>query len=95
MNISCAACHVELRPQKNDVHVIEYADIGPYKIWAADLWVCPHCGASIISGFSAHWHEHYEPDFKKRLETALADPWHVCIYTDQEQREWFEPGDDQ
>jgi hypothetical protein len=78
----CAKCeneHVpsglgsEMKPERNGVYVIEMADFGPYKIWMADLWICPKCGHKVIAGFGVTCIvEHYQPNFAGWLESARA-----------------------
>lgn len=48
----CVRCEQELRPSINGVVVVEYSDLGPYKVWSADEWTCPICGATIVAGFA-------------------------------------------
>lgn len=65
---ACAKCQRFFRPKKNGVLVLEQKPIGrelappgsespnrwePYKVWAADLWDCPGCGAEVTVGYSA------------------------------------------
>jgi len=53
---TCVKCAVYLRPQKNDVRVVETAQRDfrtPYAIWNADLWRCPSCGLEVVLGFGA------------------------------------------
>ena len=84
----CAKCRIELRPKTNDIVAIEMADFGPYKIWAADLWGCPECGAEVILGFANHrMAEHYEPKFATVLQEAERNPLTVKFWQDQEQKE--------
>ena len=47
----CVKCEVELRPKKNGVGLLDYADFGEYQIWDADLWECPRCNYQIVIGF--------------------------------------------
>jgi DNA-directed RNA polymerase subunit RPC12/RpoP len=78
----CAKCEnkyvprttgLEMKPEKNGVYVIEMADFGPYKVWMADLWICPKCGHKVIGGFAVHpIREHYQDGFKEILELAEA-----------------------
>ena len=62
---ACASCRTLIRPRKNDIDVIiEDSEGRPWKIWAADLWECPSCGAQTIIGYGQnHYAEHYEADF--------------------------------
>jgi hypothetical protein len=60
----CAKCHIELHCKQNGVYVMEYAGQLPYKLWEADLWDCPGCGAEIVVGFgSKPLAEHYQMAF--------------------------------
>ena len=66
----CAVCEVELRPEQNDIYVVEVASMGPYHIWSADLWKCPGCHVEIVSGFGQKpLMSHFEPGFNTFLET--------------------------
>ena len=47
----CAACQVEMHPERNGVGVLDMADYGPVNLWDADLWECPKCHFQIVSGF--------------------------------------------
>lgn len=67
----CASCRVEMRPETNDVQVLDVADWGPYQLWSADLWKCPICGKEIIIGFGNNaYAAHYEENFELRLQSA-------------------------
>ncbi len=63
-NVLCG-CGRFMRVKKNSVTVEELLeDGGPYKLWDADLYECPECGAEIIAGFAQlpfaeHWHQTY------------------------------------
>ena len=73
----CAACQVDMRPEKNGVGVLDMADWGPCNLWDADLWECPKCGHQIVSGFgdnpiSAHYmKEEFERLIKGYQEHSL------------------------
>lgn len=61
-NYICVLCEKEMVLQKAGVFVEEHMDDGsPYKIWAADLRVCPKCGHRCLVGFGnqplAHHHD--------------------------------------
>ena len=66
----CTKCQTELKPSCNGVLVVEMADFGPYKTWAADAWKCPGCGVEVIAGFSEQpiRQDHYKDDFPEWLE---------------------------
>ena len=68
--VHCVECETDFRPEKNGVWLVEVASFGPYKIWHADLWKCPKCGKEIISGYSTHSTEHFEPGFSDLLIEA-------------------------
>lgn len=74
MKIVCSLCEVEFRPFLNGVNVIEYAAFGPYKLWQADEWQCPTCGARISTGFSDVPLRHHEPGFEKELAEIRDNP---------------------
>lgn len=66
----CVKCQTELKPETNGVLLIEMAYFGPYKVWYADAWKCPGCGAEVIEGFANHplRQDHYAKDFPAWLE---------------------------
>ena len=61
----CVKCKTYLAPLKNDIVVLEtFEDHRPYKLWCADLFICPGCKYRLISGFGQEAiSEHYMPDF--------------------------------
>jgi predicted RNA-binding Zn-ribbon protein involved in translation (DUF1610 family) len=82
----CVKCEVELKPEKNGVHVHELfqKNTAIYKVWEADLWKCPGCGFLIVAGFAnVPTAEHYEKD---RLQSILKDEkkHHITIINDKE-----------
>ena len=65
----CVKCEVEMRPEKNDVGVLDMADFGPYKLWSADKYKCPKCGYEIVVGFGDdRIAEHYEDSFERSIK---------------------------
>jgi hypothetical protein len=77
----CVKCERFFRPKKNGFYFLEGAPApgeehalpglaeperwAPYKLWAGDLWECPDCGATILSGFgSGPISYHHDPDFE-------------------------------
>ena len=67
----CVSCKTGYVPLKNDIVVLETMDdkMRPYKLWCADLLQCPKCDHILITGFgSKSIGEHYQPDFKEKLE---------------------------
>lgn len=63
-NVLCG-CGRFMRVTKNSVTVEEQLETGgPYKLWDADLYQCPDCGARVITGFGrSPMAEHYQPDY--------------------------------
>src|SRR5262245_12214158 len=63
-NLLCG-CGRFMRPKQNSITVEELFEDGTgYKLWDADLWACPECGAELITGFGAqplaeHWYANY------------------------------------
>lgn len=82
----CKPCRLFLRPEKNG-YIVEEGMPGagripatdpsgwsPYKLWRADLWKCPGCGAEVVAGFAPHpFAEHYQPDYLKWREASPPD----------------------
>lgn len=66
-------CGRFMRPEKNGVTVEELMEDGaPYRLWDADLWACPECGARIVSGFGREpLAEHYQPNYQEQRERLL------------------------
>jgi len=75
----CVKCQIKLKIKRNGVHVVETFGVDsdePYKLWRADLWECPDCGAQVVSGFGAsNYAEHYEADFAEQLRAAEPKYW--------------------
>ena len=70
----CAACQVEMYPERNGVGILDMADYGPVDLWNADLWECPKCGHQIVSGFGANpISSHYKKDEFPRLIKSYQD----------------------
>ena len=69
----CVKCEIEMRPEENDVRVIEWFSEPPqpYKIWCADVWMCPKCKTKIVVGFGqGAYAEHFQEGFEQSLENA-------------------------
>ena len=65
-------CGRFMQVKKNSVTVEELLDDGcPYKLWDADLFICPECEVEIIAGFAREpLVEHWQPTYdllRKRL----------------------------
>lgn len=82
----CVKCECEYKVELNGVGVVETASFGPYRLWNADLWKCPGCGAEVVAGFSGQgiepMIEHYEPGFKELLERMKED-WPRVVYDNE------------
>lgn len=66
----CVKCQTYLIALKNEVHVLETFEdgISPYKLWMADLFICPDCNFRMIGGFGRHnYDEHYTATFSENL----------------------------
>lgn len=70
--LACVNCQKFFRLKKSGVTLEEGmpragGEWGPYKLWMADLYECPECGAQIIAGFGTPYNrrlaEHYEPAY--------------------------------
>ena len=69
----CVKCEIEMRPEENDVRVINWFSLPPEPdtIWCADVWKCPICGVKIVCGFGhAAYAYHYQEGFEQSLENA-------------------------
>ncbi len=50
----------------------------PYKVWVGDRWVCPGCGAVILTGFGREpLSEHFMSDFKEWVDRTNASQLQV------------------
>ena len=62
---------------KNSVTVEEVTEDGePYKLWSADRYACPECGASVIVGFGSrplaeHWQPSYAETHSSRGDVVI------------------------
>jgi hypothetical protein len=72
--LACVPCGKFFRIKKNGFVVEEGMPLsggvawGPYKLWEADLWECPNCGAQVAAGFAQRpLAEHYEPDYADQI----------------------------
>jgi hypothetical protein len=65
-NVLCG-CGCFMRVKKNSVTVEELmTDGSPYKLWDADLFECPACGATVITGFGQKpMAEHWQPMYAR------------------------------
>lgn len=53
--VVCGKCHIGMVMQKSGIRVIEMFSQPPepYQIWRGDLFCCPVCGATVVTGFGA------------------------------------------
>ena len=66
----CPPCQVEMRPERNGVGLLDYADFGPYQLWDTDLWECPKCHHQIVIGFGdSPMYSHWESSFPERIQS--------------------------
>lgn len=64
----CAACQLEMRPERIGVGLLDMAAFGPYHLWDADLYECPGCGHQIVAGFGDNpISRHFEDDFTRMM----------------------------
>lgn len=88
----CVPCQRFFRPEKTGYYFLEgmpavdRAEPGvskpeqwkPYKVWVGDRWICHGCGAMVIYGVGRNpIAEHYEDDFKKRIDELNASQFQV------------------
>ena len=70
IGLACVDCRTWMLPLKNDIVVLETLEDGrDYKLWSADLGICPKCKRRIIYGFGAACiTEHYMEGFRETKE---------------------------
>ena len=76
-------CGRFMQVAQNGVTVEELTEDGAgYKLWDADRWRCPECGAEVVTGFGrAPLAEHYQPtyqDARRRLGPVRAGRCRPC-----------------
>jgi len=77
----CVTCKIEMRPEKNDVLVVDYRITHvtkgkdalfehqeQYQCWSADLWKCPKCQKEIVIKFGGKSLAHGEEGIKNWIE---------------------------
>ena len=83
---ACPKCQRFFRPKTNGYSMMEGMPLNnappgkvdpdnwkPYKLWVADLWECPDCGAEVVVGYGQQpVAEHYQTDFREQV--ALRPP---------------------
>jgi hypothetical protein len=79
----CVSCSKEMKPDRNGVYYLEYANFGPYKLWHSDMWGCPKCGHQVLSGFGYNpISEHYQDRFNSDILSLRENPNEVLIEED-------------
>jgi hypothetical protein len=88
----CHPCQRFFRMKKSGYYFTEGMPIGervpagrvaadkwkPYKIWSGDLWECPECHATIISGFGFEpLGIQHQPEFAALRKQVGADQFQV------------------
>ena len=64
----CVKCNKQLKVVKVGVNVVERAEFGDYRLWAADLLECPNCKHQVVSRFAERPQiEHYDDNFEDVL----------------------------
>lgn len=68
----CVKCRREMRCNKNG-RVLEIVSGGfPYQLWSGDEYVCPECGAQVITRYGGECiAQHYGSDDPDRYERFL------------------------
>lgn len=71
-NYLCGCGHF-MRIKTNSVTVEELMQDGePYKLWDADLYECPACGATLITGFAREpFAEHWQPTYQAQRDRLV------------------------
>lgn len=77
----CVECELQYRTSRVGVPVIELFGNPPkpYKLWSADVWVCPGCNHEVVGGWSSP-HEHFQDGFEQLLDKAHKHPATILIY---------------
>ena len=66
----CPQCECEMRPERNEVGVLDMAEFGPCELYDADLWKCPKCGKEVIGGFgNGPMVRHHDEGFARFVQT--------------------------
>lgn len=69
----CLSCKVDLVIEKTGAVVADMFNLPPkpYKLYMADAWRCPGCGAVILVCNNNSYADHWEKDFFRKLGAAL------------------------
>jgi hypothetical protein len=62
--------------ERNSITVEELDELGrPYKLWDADLWRCPSCGTTLVTGFGRQpIAEHWQPTYREQRARLAVKP---------------------
>jgi hypothetical protein len=62
-----------MKVKRNGIELLEMAGAQnpqPYKLWQADLFMCPGCGIEIVSGYGQKpVAEHFQDGFATRIKS--------------------------
>lgn len=87
----CVKCGRFLEVERMGVHVIEWAEVRPYRIWRADLVKCPECGVEVIVAFGggplARGGEEKMERLMKELREGVFGPFVEAFHTARSKRE--------
>ena len=69
----CVLCEIEMKVEKNGALAAEmFQGNKIYKIWRADLWKCPICGAEITCGYGNKPQAmHFDTEEVKKLKDEI------------------------
>lgn len=83
MNSVCVQCGIEHRIKQNGFSVVEmFMDPPqPYRIWSADLWECPVCGAQTTVRAAKPRAEYSDEHFEAALDWVALQPHAVVFET--------------
>lgn len=78
----CVKCSVEMHCAKSGAPLIVFDEQKePYQIWHVDLYQCPICSQSVVTGFAlVPYARRGDQDFLGELERALESEHLVCNY---------------
>lgn len=63
-------CMVVMECKRNGIRAVELCGGRPWKVWHADEWRCPVCGATVLAGFGREGIEDWEESFPAALKAA-------------------------
>lgn len=74
---TCAQCEREMKTNEIGVYVVETMgkERTPYRLWAADLYRCPICGAKVVAGYANM------PFYPERMEEFIESATETIVYS--------------